>query len=82
MQSLAASRAVSSVRTILSWTQHSRQLFSCCRPVFGRYYFKSTRQAAKANDAPRRFVLQPGALPEDVRLAADAGRLRGWVRVK
>ena len=43
-----------------------------------RYYFKSTRQAAKANDAPRRFVLQPGALPEEARLAADTGRLRGW----
>jgi len=51
---------------------------SHARPPLGRYYFKSTRQAAKANDAPRRFVLQPGALPEDVRLAADAGRLRGW----
>ena len=43
-----------------------------------RYYFKSTRQAAKANDAPRRFVLQPGTLPEEARLAADMGRLRGW----
>ena len=47
-------------------------------PSAGRYYFKSTRQAAKANDAPRRFVLQPGSLPEEVRLAADMGRLRGW----
>ncbi|KAK9821294.1 hypothetical protein WJX81_002004 [Elliptochloris bilobata] len=38
-----------------------------------QYYFKSTR----LNDAvPRRFVLQPGALPEGARLGAHLGRLR------
>lgn len=41
-----------------------------------RYYFKSTRQSSERNDAPRRFVLQPGVLPEEARLPAVLGRLR------
>ena len=42
-----------------------------------RYYFKSTRQSSESNDAPRRFVLQPGALPPGARLSASLGELRG-----
>ncbi|KAL3139201.1 hypothetical protein ABBQ32_005972 [Trebouxia sp. C0010 RCD-2024] len=38
-----------------------------------RYYFKSTR---KGEAGPRRFVLQPGMLPEDARLAHDLLALR------
>ncbi|CAK0738830.1 hypothetical protein CVIRNUC_001099 [Coccomyxa viridis] len=37
-----------------------------------KYYFKSTRR----DEAPRRFVLQPGSVPEQHRLAAQMGGLR------
>ncbi|BDA48677.1 Ankyrin repeat and BTB/POZ domain-containing protein 1 [Coccomyxa sp. Obi] len=37
-----------------------------------KYYFKSTRR----DEGPRRFVLQPGAVPEEYRLAAQLGQLR------
>ncbi|CAL5223847.1 g6430 [Coccomyxa viridis] len=41
-----------------------------------KYYFKSTRR----DEAPRRFVLQPGSVPEQQRLAAQMSVLRGQCR--
>ena len=47
-----------------------------------RYYFKSTRQSSERNDAPRRFVLQPGALSEEARLPASLGQLRNYAAAR